>query len=154
VRPITGENKWASKGQNLIGFVCQEELMATEGVSRLYERLGGVYSIATVIDDFINRIMVDPRLNANPRVDEAHHRVPPAGFKYLVTERGCWATGGPQEYTGRSMKDSHQHLMITAIEWEAFLDDLQQTLDKFAVPQAEQAEIKAIVASTRADIVV
>jgi hypothetical protein len=42
----------------------------------------------------------------------------------------------------------------TATEWEAFLDDLQQTLDKFAVPQAEQAEIKAIVASTRADIVV
>ena len=62
--------------------------------------------------------------------------------------------GGPQKYTGRSMKDSHQHLMITATEWEAFLDDLQQTLDNFAVPQAEQAEIKAIVASTRADIVV
>ena len=79
---------------------------------------------------------------------------PPAGFKYLVREMVCWATGGPQEYTGRSMKDSHQHLTITAIEWEAFLDDLQQTLDKFAVPQAEQAEIKAIVASTRADIVV
>jgi hemoglobin len=118
------------------------------------ERLGGVYSIATVIDDFIDRIMVDPRLNANPRVDEAHHRVPPAGFKYLVTEMVCWATGGPQKYTGRSMKDSHQNLMITAAEWEAFLDDLQQTLDKFAVPQAEQAEIKAIVASTRADIVV
>ena len=43
----------------------------------LYERLGGVYSIATVIDDFIDRVMIDPRLNANPRVDEAHHRVPP-----------------------------------------------------------------------------
>jgi truncated hemoglobin YjbI len=41
--------------------------MATEGVSSLYERLGGVYSIATVIDDFIDRIMVDPRLNVNPR---------------------------------------------------------------------------------------
>ena len=66
----------------------------------------------------------------------------------------CWAPGGPQKYTGRSMKDFHQNLMITAAEWEAFLDDLQQTLDKFAVPQAEQAEIKAIVASTRADIVV
>jgi hemoglobin len=65
----------------------------------------------------------------------------------------CWATGGPQKYTGRSMKESHQHLMITAAEWEAFLDDLQQTLDKFAVPQADQAEIKAI-ASTRSDIVV
>jgi hemoglobin len=52
------------------------------------------------------------------------------------------------------MKESHQHLMIAGTEWEAFLDDLQQSLDKFAVPQAEQAEIKAIVASTRADIVV
>jgi hemoglobin len=47
----------------------------------LYDRLGGVYSIATVVDDFIDRIMVDQRLNANPLVDEAHHRVPPAGFK-------------------------------------------------------------------------
>ena len=132
----------------------EEVPMATQDSPSLYERLGGVYSIATVIDDFIDRIMIDPRLNANPRVDEAHHRVSPAGFKYLVTEMVCWATGGPQKYTGRSMKDSHQHLMITATEWEAFLDDLQQTLDKFAVPQAEQAEIKAIVASTRADIVV
>jgi hypothetical protein len=44
--------------------------------------------------------------------------------------------------------------MITAIEWEAFLDDLQETLDKVAVPQGEQAEIKAIVANTRSDIVV
>jgi len=44
--------------------------------------------------------------------------------------------------------------MITADEWEAFLDDLRQTLDKFGVPQAEQVELKAIVDSTRADIVV
>jgi hypothetical protein len=44
--------------------------------------------------------------------------------------------------------------MITAPEWEAFLDDLQQTLDKFGVPQPEQMEIKAIVASTRVDIIV
>ena len=128
--------------------------MVTQDSPNLYDRLGGVYGIATVVDDFIDRIMIDPRLNANPRVDEAHHRVPPAGFKYLVTEMVCWATGGPQKYTGRSMKDSHKHLMITEAEWEAFLDDLQQSLDKFAVPQAEQAEIKAIIDSTRADIVV
>jgi hemoglobin len=133
----------------------QEEMpMANLDSPSLYDRLGGVYSIATVADDFIDRVMTDPRLNANPRVDEAHHRVSPAGFKYLVTEMVCWASGGPQKYTGRSMKEMHQHLMITATEWEAFLDDLQQSLDKFAVPQAEQAEIKAIVASTRADIVV
>ncbi len=120
----------------------------------LYDRLGGVYSIATVVDDFIGRIMVDPRLNANPRVDEAHHRVPPAGFKYLVTEMVCWAAGGPQHYTGRTMADSHRDLGITAGEWDAFMDDLQITLDKFAVPAAEQAELKAIVQSTYSDNVV
>ncbi len=119
----------------------------------LYERLGGVYSIATVVDDLIDRVMTDTRLNANPLVDEAHHRVPPAGFKYLVTEMVCWAAGGPQEYTGKSMAESHNHLKITSNEWEAFLDDFQQTLDKFAVPATEQAELKAIVNSTRADIV-
>jgi hemoglobin len=120
----------------------------------LYERLGGVYSIATVVDNLIDRVMCDPRLNANPMVAEAHHRFPPAGFKYLVTEMVCWASGGPQKYTGRSMADSHAHLKITGNEWEAFLDDFQQTLDKFAVPAEEQAELKTIVNSTRSDIVV
>ena len=119
----------------------------------LYEHLGGVYAIATVVDDFIDRIMDDPRLNANPKVDEAHHRVSRAGFKYLVTEQVCWATGGPQRYTGRSMRDSHAHLNITPTEWEAFLDDFQQTLTRFGVPQAEQSELFAIVESTRGDIV-
>jgi hemoglobin len=52
------------------------------------------------------------------------------------------------------MADSHVHLKITAAEWEAFLDDFKQTLDKFGVPAAEQAELKAIVDSTRSDIVV
>jgi hemoglobin len=120
----------------------------------LYDRLGGVYSIATVVDDFVDRIMVDPRLNANPLVDEAHHRVPPAGFKYLVTEMLCWAAGGPQVYTGRDMASSHQHLKITAGEWSAFMEDLGATLDKFSVPANERAEVVALVESTRAAIVV
>ena len=76
----------------------------------LYERLGEVYAVAAVVDDFIDRIMDAPRRNANPKVNEAHHRVSPAGFKYLVTEQVCEATGGPQRYTGRSMYDSHVHL--------------------------------------------
>lgn len=119
----------------------------------LYDRLGGVYSIATVVDDLIDRVMADPRLNANPLVDEAHHRVPAAGFKYLVTEMVCWAAGGPQKYTGKSMAESHSHLKITSGEWEAFLDDFQQTRDRFKVPAEEQGELKAIVNSTRSDIV-
>jgi hemoglobin len=128
--------------------------MVSETQPTLYERLGGVYSIATVVDDFIDRVMSDARLNANPAVDEAHHKLPPAGFKYLATEMVCWATGGPQKYTGRSMADSHRHLNITPQEWEAFMHDLQQTLDKFKVPAAEQAELRAIVQSTYSDIVV
>ena len=119
----------------------------------LYERLGGVYAIAAVVDDFIDRIMVDPRLNANPKVDEAHHRVSAAGFKYLVTEQVCWAAGGPQKYTGRSMSDSHADLDITESEWQSFLNDLRQTFDKFGVPAAERAELLAIVESTKSDIV-
>jgi hemoglobin len=120
----------------------------------LYDRLGGVYSIATVVEDLIDRVMVDPRLNANPLVDDAHHKVPPAGFKYLVTEMLCWAAGGPQRYSGRTMEESHRHLAITPSEWEAFMDDVQATLDKFSVPAEEQAEVKALVESTRAAIVV
>jgi hemoglobin len=116
----------------------------------LYERLGGIYSIATVVDDFIERVMNDPRLNANPSVNEAHHRVPPAGFKYLVTEMVGMASGGPQKYTGRTMLDSHRDLNINPTEWDAF----KQTLDKFNVPSTEQAELKAIVNSTCGDIVV
>ena len=129
-------------------------MSAQQPQATLYERLGGIYSIATVVDDFIDRIMVDPRLNANPRVDEAHHKVAPAGFKYLVTEMVGWAAGDPQRYTGRSMVDTHRDLKITPQEWEAFVDDFQQTLDKFQVPAAEQAELRAIVQSTYADIVV
>lgn len=119
----------------------------------LYDRLGGIHAIAAVVDDFIDRVMSNPKLNANPKVDEAHHRVHPAGFKYLVTEQVAWASGGPQTYTGRNMFDSHEHLDITEEEWGAFMEDLQATLDKFEVPAAEQGELKAIVESTKADIV-
>jgi len=128
--------------------------MQEQDTPTLYDRLGGIYNIATVVDDFIDRVMGDPRLNANPRVDEAHHRVSPPGFKYLVTEMVGWASGGPQQYSGRPMGDTHRDLMITEDEWRAFMDDLQQTLDKFAVPQPEQDELKAIVESTKEAVVV
>ena len=128
--------------------------MEIESKPSLYDRLGGVYNIAVVIDDLIDRVMGDPRLNANPRVDEAHHRVSAQGFKFLATEMVCWAAGGPQSYSGRSMGDAHRDLMITSDEWRAFMDDLQQTLDKFTVPQPEQEELRAIVESTRESIVV
>lgn len=124
-----------------------------EPTSTLYERLGGIYSIATFVDDLIDRVMADERLNANPLVDEAHHKVSPAGFKYLVTEMVGWATGGPQTYTGKSMADSHQHLRITPAEWDAFMDDLAQSCNRFQLPDRERTELTAIVNSTYRDIV-
>jgi hemoglobin len=65
----------------------------------------------------------------------------------------CWATGGPQQYTGRSMRDSHVHLNLTEEVWQVFLADLQACLDHFAVSKAEQGEIFALVDSTKSDIV-
>ena len=70
-----------------------------------------------------------------------------------MTEQVCEATGGPQRYTGRSMYDSHVHADITEQEWQAFLEDFEQTLDEFDVLEAEQAELFAIVESTKKDIV-
>jgi hemoglobin len=120
----------------------------------LYERLGGIYAIAAVVDTFIDRIMVAPELNANPLVDEAHHRVPKAGFKYLVTEMVGEATGGPQRYTGKTMAESHKHLNISPSEWVVFAGIFKAVLDEYKVPEAEQAELFAIVGTTRGDIVV
>ncbi len=114
----------------------------------LYDRLGGVYNIATVVDDFIERLFVNETLNANPAIREARDRVPKAGLKFRVTALVCQATGGPQNYTGRSMKESHQHLNITEEEWQAMLADFKESLDKFQVPENEQTELFAIVEST------
>ncbi|MCE7006962.1 group 1 truncated hemoglobin [Kibdelosporangium philippinense] len=128
--------------------------MQSDELPSLYDRLGGVYNIAAVVDDFINRIMTDDRLNKNPAVDQAHHRVSPPGFKYLVTEMVCSASGGPQQYSGRSLGDSHRHLNITDDEWAAFLDDLHKSLAKFEVSSAEEKDLVAIVESTKDAIVV
>jgi hemoglobin len=70
-----------------------------------------------------------------------------------VTEQVGEASGGPQRYTGRSMEDTHRELLITRDEWGAFMDDFNQTLDKFEVPQQERSELLAIIESTRDAIV-
>jgi hemoglobin len=119
----------------------------------LYERLGGTYSIATVVDDFIERLLVNPTLNANPAIKEARVRVPKAGLKFHVTAMVCEASGGPCKYTGRAMKESHQHLNITQAEWDAMVADFRTSLNTFSVPQREQQELITIVGSTRNDIV-
>ena len=63
----------------------------------LYDRLGGVYSIAAVVDNFIDRVMHNPVLNANAAVDEAHHRVKRGGLQILCDRDGLLGHGRPTE---------------------------------------------------------
>lgn len=119
----------------------------------LYQRLGGVYNIAPVVDEFLEVLYVDDVLNANPKIKEARDRVPKAYLKYHVTSLVCQEAGGPEKYTGRGMKESHQHLGITEKEWKAMLADFKKVLDKFKVPGQEQKELFAIVDGTKKDIV-
>ena len=114
-------------------------VQAAEEKKSLYDRLGGAYAIATVVDAFIEKLLVNDTLNANPAISEARAHVPKAGLKFQVTALVCQVTGGPQTYNGRSMKDAHRHLHITEAEWDAMVRDFVAVLDQFKVPKAEQA---------------
>jgi hemoglobin len=137
----------------MVAGVATQTATAQVKQAPLYERLGGAYNIATVVDDFIERLLVNASLNANPAINEARRRVPKAGLKFHVTALVCEVSGGPCKYTGRPMKESHEKLNITQPEWDAMVVDFKATLDKFKVPPREQQELIAIVGTTRNDIV-
>lgn len=120
----------------------------------LYERLGGVKPIALVVDDFINRLVSNDMLNANPKIKEGRAHSPDPYLKFHVTNMVCQAAGGPCKYTGLSMKDSHHHLNLTEAEWQVMLTELKKSLEKFQVPAREQQELITIVESTKKDIVI
>src|SRR5438874_60210 len=82
--------------------------MATQDTPNLYERLGGIYSIATVVDDLIDRVMADPRLNANPLVDDAHHKVPPARARCARGSPSAPARGRKQKRGRPSARQSRR----------------------------------------------
>jgi hemoglobin len=119
----------------------------------LYARLGGSWAIASVVDEFLERLLVNDKLNANPKIKAARGRVPKQLLKFQVTALVCEVTGGPQKYSGRSMKESHQDLEITGSEWDAMAADFKAVLDKIGVPEKEQKELFDIVGGTKADIV-
>lgn len=120
----------------------------------LYDRLGGIYPISVVVDTFIDLLLVNDVLNANPAINEARKRVPAAGLKFQVTALVCQQTGGPCKYTGRGMKESHAHLNISEKEWQVMLADFRRTLNNYGVSAKEQQELVVIVESTKEDIVV
>ncbi len=137
----------------LVGKSISAQEKAVEKEKSLYDRLGGVYSIATVVDDFIERLLINDVLNANPKIKEARDRVPKAGLKFHVTALLCQLSGGSQVYTGRNMKDTHINLNISEKEWDAMVADFVACLNHFKVPEKEQGELLALVGPTKADIV-
>jgi hemoglobin len=119
----------------------------------LYDRLGGLAPISVVVSDFIDILVPDEVLNANPAIDAARKRVPAAYLKYHVTALVCQVTGGPCEYAGRGMKESHAHLNITEKEWDRMVALFKEVLAKHSVPAKETKELLEIIGSTKADIV-
>ena len=124
-----------------------------EGEASLYDRLGGLMPISVVVSDFIDEMVPDPFLNQNPAIDAARKRVPAPYLKYQVTAMVCEVTGGPCTYTGRGLRESHDHLNISEAEWQRMLEIFKGVLDQHQVPAAEQNELLDIIGSTKAEIV-
>lgn len=133
----------------------------------LYERLGGSEAITSVVGDFVDRMIADPRINFE-RKDMGRSgllgmgskppewKASPQAIKVLkvhLVEFVTLATGGPAKYTGKDIKASHAGMRITNAEFDAAIGDLKATLDNHQIATAEQKELLAIVESTRPQIV-
>ena len=137
----------------LVSSGCAREEEKAVGPS-LYERLGGLAPISVVVSDFIDVLVPDAVLNQNPAIDAARKRVPSPYLKYHVTAMVCQVTGGPCQYHGRGMKESHAHMKITKGEWDRMVTLFKEVLAKHKVPAKETQELLEIIGSTKADIVV
>ncbi len=116
----------------------------------LYERLGGEPAITAVVDQFIANVLADERINkrfARTTGERAQR------FRTNLINQIGEATGGPQKYTGLSMKAAHAGMGITTAEFNALVEDLVAALNKFNVPEKEKSELLAILAPMQKDIV-
>lgn len=114
----------------------------------LYERLGGQDAIKAVVKDFVEeQVGKDTRINAR----FANTDIPK--FEVLLADQICQGTGGPCKYQGKDMKTAHTGMKITDDEFNALVEDLEKTLDKFKVPAKEQQDLIAILAPMKPDIV-
>lgn len=122
----------------------------TEQTATLFARLGGYDAIAAVADDLLPRLMSDSRLGRfwGHRGADGIRRE-----KQLLIDFLCSSAGGSLYYTGRDMVTVHRGMGISDGDWKAFLGHLNDTLDKFQVPDQERREVLAFIEGTRADIV-
>ena len=113
----------------------------------LYERIGGLPAIDAVVGDAIGNIASDYRINL---------RFTLAGLpqvKKNLVELVCERTGGPCVYKGADMSAAHEGMKIRDDEFDALVEDLVKSLDKFNVPAKEKGEVLGILGPMKADIV-
>ena len=130
----------------------------------LYDRLGGVFSIAALVDHFSDAVVQDQvagRGSDNPELREWHTqqlaRLP--GLKWMRTLWLCDVAGGPFEYVGTkpgrerlSLEDAHRELHIAPDEFDAVARQLAMSLDAFHVPQREKDEVLAAFAAHKGEV--
>jgi hemoglobin len=119
----------------------------------LYDRLGGVFAIAAVVDHFSDAVVQNPivgQKSENPDLREWHTnnlgRLP--GLKFMRTLWVCDITGGPQHYvatvpgsTPLGLEEAHRQLKISPAEFDEVAAELARTLDVFKVPEREKGEV-------------
>ena len=128
------------------GGSMQGDKMAMEKKS-LYDRLGGKPAITAVVDDFIGNVAGDTRINQRFATADIPR------LKIMLVNQICEASGGPCKYTGARMKDAHRGMKITDAEFNALVEDLVKSLDKFKVPAQEKGELLTALGSMKSDIV-
>ena len=127
-------------------------LPAADADKSLYERLGGKPAVEAVVSDFVDRILLDQRVNGW----FAHAASSPeatAAYKSTLTDFVCQSVGGPCEYKGRDMVAAHAGRAVTGPAFDAVVEDLVATLAKFKVPQQEQDDLLALLGGLKPDIV-
>ena len=126
------------------------------GEPTLYERLGGIFAIAAVIDNFSDRLLKNPKIvNANPEMHEwhtvtYHTRMP--GLKWGRTWWVAMKAGGPYLYTGKEMRDAHFDLKISPEVFDEVSAELADALDDFKVPEREKGEVLAAFAAEKGEV--
>jgi hemoglobin len=113
----------------------------------LYDRLGGLDAITAVVDDFVNNCANDDRIKHFFANSDAKN------LKAKLVEQICEATGGPCKYTGKDMRTVHTGMKITEADFNALVEDLVKSLDKFKVPEKEKNELLTPLAGMKGDIV-
>jgi hemoglobin len=134
------------------------------GDQSLYERLGGVFAIAAVIDHFSDAVVrnaVAGQGSHNPQLREWHTaqlaRLP--GLKFERTLWVCNVAGGPFQYVGTkpghdalSLEEAHRALRIAPNEFDAVAGELAKSLDHFGVPEREKGEVLAAFAAHKGEV--